>query len=85
MYKVQVQHSFLGFKYMRTFLVIGHFTETQIGQVLIRPRLVVTCANGKTRVFSGIDNRDFIVIGDKNGATGNVGDGGESEAENQPG
>jgi hypothetical protein len=81
-YKVQVEHRFCGFKYMKTFTVIGHFTEVAVGQIIIRPRLVVQCVDGKTRVFSGIDSRDFIVIGGlENGAQEPLGSRGEQTPE----
>jgi hypothetical protein len=80
-YIVKVEYSFLGIKYFRRFEVLGHFTEAAVGNVMIRPRLVLRLKDETWRVIPAIDTREFIVMGGKNGPESTVGVRGEQETE----
>jgi hypothetical protein len=80
-YKVKVEYSFFYIKYWRTFDVIGHETEAQVKNVLIRPRLVLSLTNGNVQVIPAIDAREYIIIGGNNGLESDIGERGEPETQ----
>jgi hypothetical protein len=80
-YRIKAEYRLLGIKYFKTFEVVGHFTEEKIGDVMIRPRLVIRQSNGNVRVIPAIDLREYIVIGGKHGTTIDVGERGEQTQE----